>query len=140
MILRITLGEQDIKIFLSDVYDPFPSLLEWLQAILVNDLPIGFEIDEEGTEKLLLAHAFDADRLLFAVVDKWDRTEYGAAVVDCGAFLAVFHKELNDFLRDPNRFDKEGWNPTDLDGIESYWTDLLAHAFLSIPPDTDWNV
>lgn len=140
VILRIILGGQDIEIFFSYVYDPFPSLLEWLQAILSDDLPIGFEVDEEGTEKLLIAHAFDANRMLFAVVDKWDRTEYGAAVVDRGAFLAVFHKELNDFLRDPNRFDKEGWKATDLDGIESYWTDLLGHAFLSTPPDTDWNV
>ena len=98
--LRITLGEQDIEIFVSDVFGPFPSLHEWLQAIRSNDLPIGFEIDEEGTDKLLIAHAFDTGRLLFAVLDKWDGTEFGAAVVDRDVFLAAFHKELNDFLGD----------------------------------------
>lgn len=98
--LRITLGEQDIEIYLSDVFDPFPSLFEWLQAISMNDLPIGIEIDEEGSEKTLVAHEFDADRLLVAVLDNWDRTEFGAAVVERNAFLAAFRSELNDFLRD----------------------------------------
>lgn len=134
VILRITLGEQNIEIDLSDVYDPFPSLLEWLQAISMNDMPIGFEIDEEGTEKALIAHAFDADRLLVAVLDKWDRTEFGAAVVDRDTFLAAFRTELNDFLRDPDRFDTESWNATDINGRESYWTELLSHSFLSAGP------
>lgn len=49
---------------------------------------------------MLIAHAFDAGRLLFAVLDKWDGTEVGAAVVDRDAFLAAFQKELNDFLGD----------------------------------------
>ena len=132
VILRITLGEQVIQIDLSHAYDPFPSLLEWLQAILVSDLPIGFEIDEEGTEKWLIAHVFDTGRLLFAVLDKWDRTEFGAAVVDRDALLAAFHKELNDFLRDPGRFNTDDWEATDILGRESYWADLLGHSFLSI--------
>ena len=131
VILRITLGEQSIEIDLSDVFDPFPSLLEWLQAISMNDMPIGFEIDEEGTEKALIAHAFDAGRLLVAVLDRWDRTEFGAAVVDRDNFLAAFRTELNDFLRDPDRFDAESWNATDIDGRESYWTEVLGHPFLS---------
>ena len=132
VILRMTLGEQDIEVDFSHVYDPFPSLLEWLQAILVGDLPIGFEIDEEGTERLLIAHAFDNGRLLFAVLDKWDRTEFGAAIVDREALLAAFHKELNDFLRDPGRFNTDDWEATDILGRESYWADLLGHSFLSI--------
>ena len=135
VILRITLGEQDIEIDLSHVYDPFPSLLEWLRAISVNDLPIGFEIDEEGTQKWLIAHAFDTGRLLFAVLDKWERTEFGVAVVDRDALLAAFHKELTNFLRDPDRFNTEDWEATDILGRESYWADLMGHSFLSIRPD-----
>ena len=131
VILRITLGEQNIEIDLPDTTNPFPSLLEWLQAISVNDMPMGFEIDEEGTEKALVAHAFDADRLLVAVLDRWEGTEFGAAVVDRDTFLATFRTELNDFLRDPDRFDTEVWNAADIDGRESCWTALLSHPFLS---------
>ena len=99
-ILDITLGEHNIEILLSEVYDPFPYLIEWLRIISMNDLPIGFEIDEEGTEKELIAHAFDSGRLLVAVLDSVDGTEFGAAVVDRDAFLAAFRLELSKFLGD----------------------------------------
>lgn len=133
--LSLRLGEHSVEIDLSEVRDPFPSLLEWLHAVSEGYLPIGFEIDEEVDVKALVAHEFGPSRLLIAVLDRWYGEDFGAAVVDRDQFLSVFRKELSNFLRNPARFDlmdwKSGYGSGDKEP-QDYLADLLGHPFLAI--------
>jgi len=52
--LRISLGEKTAEIRLSYAYDPFPELLDWLQAVATGDFPEEFEICGEGPLKTLV--------------------------------------------------------------------------------------
>lgn len=47
---------QHITIHLSDVFDPFPDLIRWIEAIAESRLPSEIEIDEEGVIKQLYAN------------------------------------------------------------------------------------
>ncbi len=129
--LELGLGDQKLLITLSDVYDPFPALLEWLLVVAEGDLPIAVDIDEEGSEARLLAHRLDEHRLLVAVLDRYGEAERGAAVVDRGAFLEAFREELRRFLR--HDLDTERWGSAgdDEEPEDAYRKRLLEHPFIA---------
>lgn len=133
--LQLTAGERSVEVELSDVYDPFPMLLEWLRAISLQDLPVGFEIDEEGDEKRLLAHAAADGCLLLAVLDRWDNNEHFAAIVDRAAFLRAFRQELRRYEQE--EFDPENWL-YDLEDEEraAYRQRIFRHLFLTEDEDS----
>ena len=127
--LTITLSEAAARVTLSDTYDPLPTLLNWLQTVREGDVPIGIDIDEEGPEARLIAHKIDQDRLLVAVVDYWEETVRGAAIMDRNGFLNAFRDEFIRFLS--SELDVERWL---MDGLMedagAYRDRLLAHPFL----------
>ena len=127
--LRLSLGDRTAEVFLSDIDDPFPTLLEWLQLVATGDLPIGFDIDDEGDEARILAHACGEGRLLVAVLDRWKNAERIAGVVDSDVFLTAFRRELVDFFS--HRFDVETWlYHEDEQEQQAYLDGLLGHPFL----------
>lgn len=129
--LDIRFGERTERVLLSDVFDPLPALLDWLQAVSDGDLPIGVEVDEEGTVAGLVAHAFGEDRLLVAVLDRLDETERAAAMVERDGFVAALREEFRRFLNSEFRVgDWIDW----IDGPEEadrYRRRLLAHPFIA---------
>ncbi|MBF0247213.1 MAG: hypothetical protein HQL36_03950 [Alphaproteobacteria bacterium] len=132
--LEIGLGDQTAVVTLSDVYDPFPSLLDWLLAVAEDDLPLAIDIDEEGSEACLVAHAFEEDRLLVAVLDRWQETSRAAAVVSRNDVLDAFRAELARFLRHGLRPDRWRGLEDDDDKGAPYVERLLAHPFLTTDP------
>ena len=136
--LHISLGEKTAEIHLSDVFDPFPELLDWLQAVATGDFPAEFDINEEGTFKTLVVHAFERDRLLFAVLGTFSETELVAGVVDRNALVAEFRRELNGFFRNREQFIPSEWVITreeekQEDENHLYLDRILGHPFLSKP-------
>ncbi len=127
--LLLTLGERTAEIVLSEICDPFPELLEWLQCLAAGDLPIGVAIDEDGSEAHIVAHSCGEGRLLIAVLDRWENAVRTAGVVETGEFLSAFRLELADFLR--NRFDVQSWLYHENEEEQSAYRDeLLQHPFL----------
>lgn len=127
--LLLTLGERTAEITLSEIYDPFPELLEWLQFLATGDLPIGVTIDEDGSEARLVAHSCGEDRLIVAVLDLWENTVRTSGVVETEEFLSAFRRELTDFLQ--NRFDVQAWlYHEDQEEQVAYRDELLRRAFL----------
>lgn len=131
--LEIGLGDQTAIVMLSDVYDPLPTLLDWLQAVAAGDLPIGTIIDEEGPETMLVAHGLDDDRLIVAVLDRGEEATRAAALVRRAAFLAAWRAELSRFLRDEMDPDRWRCDGDDEDGADprGYVRSLMAHDFLA---------
>jgi hypothetical protein len=128
---RLRLGERTAEVSLPDLNYPLSTLLEWLQRLATGDLPIGFDVDDEGDEVRILAHGFGGKRLLVAILDLWKDAEPVIGVVDTDAFLAAFRRELNDLLR--NRFDIKIWSRLySLNDHEqkAYHDLLLRHPFL----------
>lgn len=133
--LYLTLGEHTADIFLSEVYEPFPKLLEWLQLLVNHELPIGIEIDGDGTEVRIIAHALEEDRLLVAVLNPWDNTERASGVVAATNLIEAFRGELLDFLH--NHFDvRNGLGYLDCEETEAlaYLEELLRYPFLTCQP------
>ena len=130
--LSIAIGDDNATIALSDNFDPFPVLLEWLQAIAGGDLPVACEIDEEGSWKKLVSHSFGRDRLLIAVLDRQSETEFVAGVVERLAFLNAFREELTGFFQDPKRFEQFKWRSTEDtdDDQQPYLHRILSHPFI----------
>lgn len=127
--LLLALGERTAEIVLSEIYDPFPELLEWLQCLAAGDLPIGVAIDEDGSEARIVAHSCGEGRLLVAVLDRWENTVRTAGVVETREFLSAFRHELTDFLQ--NRFDVQAWLYHEHEEEQSAYRDeLLKHPFL----------
>jgi len=127
--LLLTLGERTAEIVLSEIYDPFPELLEWLQCLAAGDLPIGVAINEDGSEARIVAHFCGEGRLIVAVLDRWENTVRTAGVVETEEFVAAFRRELTDFLQ--NRFDVRSWLYHEAEEDQGAYRDgLLKHPFL----------
>lgn len=129
--LELVLGDHTATVMLSDVYDPFPAILDWLQAVVDGDLPMGMVIDDEGSGAVLAAHALGSDKLLVAVLDHRDNTCLAAGAVHRQAFIEAWRNALIPFLTD--ELDPSRWNSEDEDSDDprQYRRALLSHRFFA---------
>lgn len=106
--LTIALGDAECRIRLSDVFPPFENILSWTRAVARGDLPMQVDIDEEGTEKsLIVLDLYSADRVLFAVKDRWNSDLFLEAVVSRTDLVTQFRNGLREFFL--HEFDPEHW-------------------------------
>jgi hypothetical protein len=109
----------------SNVFDPFPGLIRWLEAIAAGRLPAGCVIDEEGHEKTLRARSVNKDEFIFEICEQDD---YAASSEETPLFMHVqvnrqqfiseFIKRWDDFLAtqyDPAQWEEYGSNLRELD-------------------------
>ena len=141
--LRISLGEKTAEIRLSYAFDPFPELLDWLQAVATGDFPEEFYIDGEDELGKLVLRKFERNRLLFLVSGisetklRDDRSRLGresviVGILDRNAILAEFRRELNGFFRNQQRFiPSEWWLLNDEEEDQNQLDQILGHPFLS---------
>ena len=73
IILNFIIPSNQVTIYLSDCFDPFPDLIKWLEDISLNRLPSAFIIDEEGKGKRLIAGPSNNqnDSFVFRIYE-WD--------------------------------------------------------------------
>jgi len=111
--LCLTTGLQTAYISLSDAFSPFKELMEWLKMIDRGDVPISFNIDEEGTDKKMLAYGTDDPRrIFFRVIEPYDqKTVFFEGIFDRKEFVSVFKKALRKFFTES--FDSEKWREPD---------------------------
>ena len=128
--LEMVFGDRKALVTLSNAYDPFPPLLEWLRMVMEDDLPIAIDIDEEGSVARVSAHAFDETRILVAVVDHYDEIARAEAVVEREDFLSAFRTEYLRFFR--QEFSVDDWiGDWPEEDVARYLDALLNHPFLS---------
>lgn len=76
ILMKLNLPEKMISVYLSNVFDPFPDLLDWLEKICHNDLPAALTIDEEGYGKKFVALKVpkDATNSILLKIYEWGKT------------------------------------------------------------------
>lgn len=109
--LYVTLGDETAKITLSEVFNPFPQLVEWGSRIESGDLPIEMEIDEEGEEVVMTVLCTeDSERVLFRVTRRWAENLHLEGVVSRAALAGTFKSELRRFFA--SEYDPVRWEDT----------------------------
>ncbi len=107
--LHVTIGDRKVSIKLSQVFPPFETMLEWIKRVSGGDLPAQFDIDEEGTEKRLVALCTDdPGRVFFRIITPYDSEDVCAeGIVSRAELTNSFKSELLRFFE--TEFDPEHW-------------------------------
>ena len=119
--LLTTAYNGSLVIYLSDTYDPFWDMIDWLKSIADNELPASFKIDEEGQYKELIARPYsgrysdDADIELRINGDFWNEEKkeiqegcHFLSRAKRSQLLDEFVRRLDQWLRED--YDPNGWN------------------------------
>lgn len=101
---------QHITLYTSHVFNPYPALIEWLEAVAENRLPARLAIDEEGVGKTLIALPLDDGRIDMQIQDalyEEDGEILFRMRVDRRQLVAEFVRKFELFLKD--YYDKNQW-------------------------------
>jgi len=117
--LLTTAYNGSVIIYLSDTYDPFWDMVDWLKAIAANKLPATFKIDEEGCYKELIVRPYtgrfseDVDIEFRVIGDTWDE-EKQEAKEECRFLCRAKRSQLIDeFVRRLEQWLKEDYDPNE---------------------------
>lgn len=131
---------QDHVIQCSDVFDPFPDMIDLMNVIANGGMESHtLVIDEEGVFSYLTVHPHGDDSIeLIVEKDAYsDDGSYGLrmtndAYISKHSFLSEFHRCWKDWLK--NDYDPRHWNWHD---AEDYLEDEIKRAELFFPPNLD---
>ena len=126
--LFLALDDDMVKIDLSYVYPAFDMMLEWVKRIDRGDIPVQFDIDEEGDEKRLSAFSTDdPTRLFLRVVDVYNEEQvFVEGTVSRAELVHAFRDELLRFFS--SEFVPDEWDDSGDDLKERMLTDSwLVH-------------
>jgi hypothetical protein len=112
---------QHLTIHLSDAFDPFWEMVDWLKAIADDNLPACLKIDEEGQCKELIVRRYQGRRSKYADIefringDYWDEKSRESKQGCFFLSLAMRSQLLHEFTRRLERwlsedFDPNSWN------------------------------
>jgi hypothetical protein len=111
---KINMGAQENTIHASAVFNIFPDLLSWLEAIVTGERECAFEIDEEGTIKKMHATQHSEHTTLFKLQQyqydiKEDREyfeDFIVGYVDTCDFVRTLYTAFVDFYHS-DRYDRK---------------------------------
>ena len=139
VILTTTEGFNNHFVGLSEVFDPFPSMVKWF-TMIANGESATMEVDEEGhstwftfsnINEQLIEFLVEADT--FDKITKFSGTERKIlAVVNRRAFIKEFHRRFTDFLA--NEYQQDKWADIDPD---DYYPEELIKISQTQPPSLD---
>jgi len=117
--LLTTAYNGSVIIYLSDTYDHFWDMVDWLKAVAANKLPATFKIDEEGCYKELIVRPYtgrfseDVDIEFRVIGDTWDK-EKQEAKEECRFLCRAKRPQLLDeFVRRLEQWLKEDYDPNE---------------------------
>ncbi len=129
--LEVGIAEERFTVYLSQHYDPLPSLLMWGEALAAGNVPLQVEIDEEGVVKHLTVLTTDVpDRVLFRVAQCESAVIRLEGIVSLRALVHAFREEIKRFFQDD--FVCEQWNYGETDPANrtlQSW--ILSHRWLA---------
>lgn len=115
--LHLNIGKESVTIVLSNSFPPVKTLIAWLKSIARGDMPVRFDIEEEGTEKRLSAYSTDnPERILIHIGNTYDGDEVINNIVSRIEFVESFRVAIRDFFR--SEFDPEPWSNHGEDDIQ----------------------
>jgi hypothetical protein len=124
----VTVGTRTAEIRASELYDPFPDMLHWLEKIAAGRRRSAFVIDQEGLKTQFVAIQKDADKMLFGVRDIDGNAEvHIRKLVDRRRLVYSFYRSFVRFARS-KRYVEEQWASISLG-------DRLASALPQISPE-----
>lgn len=143
MTLMSTAALENHVVYCSDLYDPFPDLVDWLNYITESRYPDSVTIDEEGIDTRLSVFPHDPSRIVLWVerppvdddprpIPEQNTIRYGDRLILCRVdkclFIAEWYRRLKDFMS--HDFSREHWSAHDwseyVNDQEPYrrWMDL----------------
>lgn len=127
--LRISLNAETATIRLSEVFDPFDELVAWGQEIESGDLPVAFEIDEEGSEvTLIVLRTEDPLRVLLRIVRVGEGGVLAEGIVARSSLATGLKTELRRFFM--SEFDPRHWDMSAYDDEDDGEDDGLRPDFV----------
>lgn len=125
---------QHVTIHASNVDDPFPKMVMWLEAISKDNLPAEIEIDEEGQVKTMRVDRIEGQpsKVNFSVIDalEWDKDKQTIlrAKLEKNQLIAEFVRKLEDYQKHDfvpmQWFEEETQLIPDLSMFHSYLNEL----------------
>jgi hypothetical protein len=116
---------QGVIVNFSNVYDPFPEFIQWLNDIAEGNLPSEFIVDEEGHGKIFRATPVNDQVFTLQILEwAWNKEKakeqpiYLYVQVTKEQFLSEFLKRWDDFLTtqyDPIHWEEYGVDLRKLD-------------------------
>jgi hypothetical protein len=116
---------QHITLHLTDIYNPFLVLFDWLEAVAADRLPAEINIDEEGIAKTLYAASAEDGLIYFQIMDRYqqDQVLWGCRC-DRRQLIAEFSAKFELFLQ--SYYQEDGWRfppgplAVDLSSLKAY--------------------
>jgi hypothetical protein len=94
---KVNLGPQCVDVRASEVFDPFPDLLAWLEAIAVGVQECAFELDEEGGGKRFQFRCITYGGFVFSMSDVPDVHVLLTGKVNPRQLVSAFYHGLREF-------------------------------------------
>ncbi|MEW8439621.1 MAG: hypothetical protein AB2689_15850 [Candidatus Thiodiazotropha taylori] len=104
LFMEISVVGQSVKIRMSDVYDPIPSLINWMEASLTDVEMCAFSIDEEGTEKGILAVNRWDENVYITIDDNYSGDPYLNVLADRRQLIDAIYNGLKYFSHSSNYY------------------------------------
>jgi hypothetical protein len=119
--LVATFYDGSLTVNMSEVYDPFWRMIDWLKAIADNQLPASLEIDEEGSRKKLIVRRYEGRYAEFAdiefrvigdnhneITDEVQEGCFFFCLTTRSHFVREFCRRIESWLQ--HDYDPEGWH------------------------------
>lgn len=109
IIFTISSEAQSVRLRASEVYDPFPGLVSWLEAIVVGVEQCAFDIDEEGPERRFQFARVSWDRHVLTICSLYSPSEvFLSTDVDPRQLVEEFYHKLKIYSRS-DKYVKKEW-------------------------------
>lgn len=106
---NVKAGGCEVNIRASEVYDPFPDLIAWLEAIVAGVQECAFDMEEEGPEKRFEYRKITYKNFRFRITDNYEEILL-EAFVDSKQLVSEFYNSLKAFASsDEYQKNKSEW-------------------------------
>ena len=104
----VFVGSQSVNCRGSELWDPFPEMVVWLESISTGAQSCSFKMDEEGAEKEFKAFRCADGSVRLTIEDAIEHCVFLEAQVDARQCVGAFYKNLRSFAASP-AYSPEQW-------------------------------
>jgi hypothetical protein len=124
--ITVVSGDQSVHLGITNCWDPFPSMLRWLEAITTGVQCCFFDVDEEGKDKRFSLEQ-NCNCSWLSIINTFDESEiFIRAVVDPVQLVLAFYMGLKEYAHSP-LYISEHWHGETLADRLASLTDPPRH-------------
>lgn len=106
---KVKAGGYEVHIRASEVFDPFPDLIAWMEAVTVGVQECAFDMEEEGPEKRFEYRKINYKKFRFRITDNYEEILL-EAFVDSKQLVSAFYNSLKGYASsDEYQKNKSEW-------------------------------